>query len=317
MTPVSQEDTRLTSILGPRNSALRAACRRLAMRASCARHGAQLSFTGDRIDVSKGNRAIRIAARHFPYALDMARSFEHYFGQIVPIAEEGRLVVDYSRPQLHRYTASGLEFELSSFAEEAAAIDSYFRWYRPKPGDVVFDMGAYCGVSSYYFSQIVGSSGKVYAFEPDPQNFPLLQGNIARHSLANVVAVQVAVSSCAGFADFFSEGALGSTLSDHSSRSSSGEVTQVRTITFEQACVTYGTPDFAKIDIEGAEVAVLAAAAEFLKAHPIHFALDTNHLVSGKLSNRAVETILAACSYDVESSDEYGFMTTWARPKRL
>ena len=154
---------RVTSILGPRSSALRTACRNLAMRVACARHGAQLSFSRECIDVSKGKRTIRISMRHFPYALDMARSFEHYFGQIVPIGAKGQFVVDYSRPKLHRYVASGLEFELSSFAEEASAIDSYFRWYRPRPGDVVFDLGAYCGVSSYYFSQMVGPSGTVYA----------------------------------------------------------------------------------------------------------------------------------------------------------
>jgi FkbM family methyltransferase len=286
------------------------------MRASCARHGARLSFNRDCIDVSKGNRTIRIAMRHFPFALDMSRSFEHYFGQIVPIAAEGGSIVDYSRPHLHRYTASGLEFELSSFAEEVAAIDSYFRWYRPRPGDIVFDLGAYCGVSSYYFSQMVGSSGKVYAFEPDPLNFSLLQRNIERHRLANVDAVQVAISADSGFADFFSEGTLGSTLAAHSNRVYSEVATQVKTITFEQACMRYGVPAFAKIDIEGAEVAMLAAATDFLKAHPINFTLDTNHIVAGKLSNRAIEMLFAACGYDVESSDEFGFMTTWAGPAR-
>ncbi len=305
---------RFTSLLGPRNSALRTACRRIAMRFACARHGAHLSFSGQYIDVSKGNRTIRISMQHFPYALDMSRSFEHYFGQIVPISVGGRLVVDYSGPQVHRYAASGLEFELSSFAEEVAAIESYFRWYRPNPGDTVFDLGAYCGVSSYYFSHLVGPTGKVYAFEPDPLNFSLLQRNIARHCLTNVVAVQVAVSDTSGFAEFFSEGALGSTLATHSSRISSGGVTRVKTITFEEACAVYGVPAFAKIDIEGAEVATLAAAAEFIKAHSIHFTLDTNHLVGGKLSNRAVETFFSATGYDVESSDEFGFMTTWARP---
>jgi FkbM family methyltransferase len=312
--PVHDTLSRFTNILGPRDSALRAACRRLAMRIACARHGARLSFAGDCIDVSKDKRTIRIAMRHFPYAQDMARSFEHYFGQIKPVESGGRLIVDYSHPQLHRYVSSGLEFELSSFAEEVAAIESYFRWYRPKPGDIVFDLGAYCGVSSYYFSQLVGSTGKVYAFEPDPLNFSLLQRNIARHSLTNVAAVQVAVSASSGFADFHSEGALGSTLSEHGSRVFTGEISRVKTITFKQACETYGVPAFAKIDIEGAEVAVLAAAAEFLTEHPIHFTLDTNHLVEGELSNRAVETLFALCAYEVESSNESGFMTTWARP---
>jgi hypothetical protein len=129
-----------------------------------------------------------------------------------------------------------------------------------------------------------------------------------------VVAVQVAISASSGFADFFSEGALGSTLAADSNRFYGGGITQVRTITFEQACATYGIPAFAKVDIEGAELAVLAAATEFLRTHPIHFALDTNHFVAGKLTNSAVERLLAACAYEVESSDQFGFMTTWASP---
>ena len=140
-----------------------------------------------------------------------------------------------------------------------------------KPGDIVFDLGAYCGVSSYYFSQMVGPSGKVYAFEPDPLNFSLLQRNIARHCLTNVVAVQVAISDSSGFAEFLQRRGARVNPGDHSSRISSGEVTRVKTITFEEACAMYGVPAFAKIDIEGAEVATLAAAAEFLKAHPHPF----------------------------------------------
>jgi FkbM family methyltransferase len=292
---------------------VRTTCRRLVTRASCLKHGVWLSFPGDHIDVSKGKRTIRISSQHFPYAIDMARSFEDYFGTVAPVAENGRLVVDYSKPRVHRYAASGLEFELSSFAEEASAIEGYFRWYKPKPGEIVFDLGAYCGVSSYYFSQAVGPSGKVFAFEPDPLNFPLLERNIARHKLTNVIPLQVAVSDRAGFADFLSEGTLGSTLAGHNNRLYE-KTTRVKTITFQEACELYGAPAFAKIDIEGAEVIVLTAAAEFLKSHPIHFALDTNHMFEGKLTTQAVEHVFRECGYDVESSTESGFMTTWARP---
>jgi len=273
-----------------------------------------LSFKDDHIDISKGKRTIRIAKQHLPHTSFLARHFEDYFSTVVAAAEEGRLVVDYSRPKLHRYAASGLEFELSSFAEEASAIDGYFHWYRPKLGDIVFDLGAYCGVSTYYFSKTVGPSGKVYAFEPDPLNFSLLERNLARHSLANVIPVQVAVSDSNGSADFFSEGSLGSILAAHSYFVHDEASTRVRTLPFAEACKTYGVPAFTKIDIEGAEVAVVAAAADFLKIHPIHFVLDTSHIVNGELSSRAVEAIFRKCGYEVESSEEFGFMTTWARP---
>ena len=287
------------------------------MRVNCAKAGARVSFQGDHVDVSKGKRTIRIATKHFPHTIYMARNFETYFGPVVAAAEKGRLVVDYSRPKLHRYAASGLEFELSSFPEEPSAIDDYFRWYRPQLGDIVFDLGAYCGVSTYYFSQMVGPSGKVYAFEPDPLNFQLLQRNITRHSLANVIPVQVAVSDNTGFAEFFHEGTLGSTLAVYSNYIHEEASTRVRTITFAEACRTYGVPVFTKIDIEGAEIAVVAAAAEFLKSHPIHFTLDTSHIVAGELSNRAVEEIFRAANYEVASSDQCGIMTTWARPPNI
>jgi len=308
--------TRFTRFLGPRDGVLRTACRRLVMRANCMKHGTRLSFKGDYIDVSKGKRTIRIAAQHFPHASYMACHFEDYFGTVTAAAEKNRLVVDYSQPKLHRYAASGLEFELSSFAEEESAIYGYFRWYKPKPGDIVFDLGAYCGFSTYYFSQMVGPSGKVYAFEPDPLNFPLLERNIARHHLANVIPLQVAISDSAGFADFFGDGSLGSALAAHSDRVPEVASSCVQTITFKEACEMYDVPAFVKIDIEGAEVAVLSAASGFLKSTPIHFTLDTSHIVNGELSNRAVEEIFRACNYEVESSADSGFMTTWARPAR-
>lgn len=50
-------------------------------------------------------------------------------------------------------------------------MEGYLHKYTPKEGDIVFDCGAYCGVSTYYFSKLVGKSGKVYAFEPDDLSY--------------------------------------------------------------------------------------------------------------------------------------------------
>jgi FkbM family methyltransferase len=163
---------------------------------------------------------------------------------------------------------------------------------------------------------MVGPSGKVYAFEPDSLNFPLLERNIARHRLANVIPLQVAISDSAGSADFFGDGSLGSALAAHSDRVPEVASSRVRTISFKEACEVYGVPGFVKIDIEGAEVAVLSAASGFLRSTPIHFTLDTSHVGNGKLTNRAVEEIFRACNYEVESSTDSGFMTAWARPNQ-
>jgi FkbM family methyltransferase len=300
--------TEFATRLGPGNllvqTALRAAC-----------PGVHLRFTKTHIDVVKDKKVIRIALRHFPYALDMARHFGHYFDQVIARSDGDFSIVDYSQPRLHQYLKSGLEFEFSSLAEEVDAIEDYFRWYRPQPGDTVYDIGAYCGASAHYLSSMVGPSGRVYAFEPDPLNYSLLRRNIERHGMSNVVAVQSAIADKNGEAEFFSEGALGSSIAQFSQRAPAGNRIRIQTITLADACALHGVPSYAKVDIEGAEIAMLGAAADFLRTHRIHFALDTNHSVMGELTAKGVEDIFRSCSYRTESSDSSGFMTTWASPQ--
>jgi FkbM family methyltransferase len=259
---------------------------------------------------------MRLSSRHFVYAPDLAQHFDRYFAPLVPEVIDGVSVMDYSSPRLQTYAASGLQFELASFPEEESAIEGYFRWYLPQQGDTVFDIGAHCGVSTYHFSKLVGRGGRVIAFEPDPLNYSLLVRNIARHGLENVTPLKVAIAGSRGSAPFHCEGTIGSGLSRHSSRPSVGSVEVVDTITLADSFEKWGSPTLCKIDIEGAEIEVMSAAAahQLLRQCGTHFALDTNHFVHGSLTNTAIEGVFAACGYEVESSKVEGMMTTWARP---
>jgi len=199
--------------------------------------------------------------------------------------------------------------------EETSALDAYFRFHHPKPGDIVFDIGAYCGVFTFELSRAVGPQGKVFAFEPDPLNVELLRRNVARHQLSNVTVAQVAVSDTNGIAPFNSDGSLGSALTLALSRPPTHDTTEVRTITLEKACAEFGLPSFVKIDAEGAEIEILSGAKTLLQSHPIHFALDTSHMRDGHMTRAAVEDLLKTCGYKVESDvDSGGFMTTWGSP---
>ena len=103
------------------------------------------------------------------------------------------------------------------------------------------------------------------AFEPDPVNFSFLVRNIDRHKLTNVTPVQAAIAGKAGRAAFNCEGATGSGLARHIDRASVGNIVMVDALSLEDAFTRWGNPQFCKIDIEGAEVEVIASAQLFLQ----------------------------------------------------
>jgi len=67
-----------------------------------------------------------------------------------------------------------------------------------KKGDVVLDLGANIGYYTLIFAKLVGDKGKVFAFEPEPNNFNLLKKNVELNGYKNVVLIPKAISSKTG-----------------------------------------------------------------------------------------------------------------------
>jgi FkbM family methyltransferase len=295
--------------LGPQNALVRFLVDR-----KCRQFGATLTNKSSFLSLQKGKREMRLALKHFVYAPGMAEHFDTYFSPLVPAEASGMLMLDFSRPgNLQTYASSGLQFQMASFPEEDEAIASYFHWYTPKAGETVFDVGAHCGVSTHHFSKLVGPTGRVVAFEPDPVNYSLLLLNIERHQLSNVTPLQIAVSDKHGEAEFNCEETIGSGLRQHSTRTSIGKVVMVKTITLEDAFLEWGPPSFCKIDIEGAEIAVISASRDFLQKVSCQFTLDTGHLVDGSHTDKRIEKLFQECGYESATSSP-DIRTTWARP---
>jgi len=282
----------------------------------CHSLGAWVESREGAVWLHKDVRAMILAPQHFVYVADMAKKFELYFSPLVPEERDGLLVLDYSRPGIvQRYAKSGLEFEMASFPEEDEAIEEYFKWYRPQEGDLVYDIGAHCGVSTYHLSKLVGAKGRVVCFEPDPGNFAILQRNIRRHALTNVTTVNAAISGTSGKMPFNAEGTIGSALSSLLLRESVGSTVMVDVMTIAEAFGRFGTPAFCKIDIEGAEIEAVAAAGNVIRRSKTAFALDTNHpQANGETTDKAVEVLFRNYGYEV-LSETNPLLTTWARPK--
>lgn len=63
-----------------------------------------------------------------------------------------------------------------------------------RQGDWVLDIGANIGQYTVRFSELVGSEGRVIAFEPVPDTFDLLSSNVSFHGAQNVTLINAAAS---------------------------------------------------------------------------------------------------------------------------
>ena len=127
-----------------------------------------------------------------------------------------------------------------------------------KPGDIIVDIGANIGYYTLIFARLVGSKGKVYAFEPDPTNFELLRANVEANGYKNVVLEQKAVSSKEWEATLhLSQGNLG----DHRLYDSldDRDTILVEAIALDRYFENIEREiDFIKMDIQGAEPGAFA-----------------------------------------------------------
>lgn len=80
---------------------------------------------------------------------------------------------------------------------------SYFFTNVLQPGDTVVDIGAHIGYFSVLGGRIVGETGKVFAFEPEPGNYRRLRDHLAQNGLRHVQSFNVALGSSPGTAEMY------------------------------------------------------------------------------------------------------------------
>jgi FkbM family methyltransferase len=280
------------------------------------RHGFKIDFSDSkRIWMGKDNRRLALAPRDLTFVPIMMECFDVYFNSIVPVRVNGREELDFSQPAFHTYQRSGMGFFFPSIPEEDP-LEQYTHWHTPQPGDIVWDAGAYSGATSCLLASMVGSQGKVYAFEPDDLNFAYLTKNLSHHGITNVVPIRKALSGSSGTATFFMNGTQASGIRDFVVYSDDVQSKQVPTISMEDACKELGSvPTYIKMDIEGSELPFLEGAKEFLKSHPVHFAIESYHRVDGDYTYKRLDPIFEEIGYDHLSSDIFQQMFTWAKPR--
>lgn len=137
-----------------------------------------------------------------------------------------------------------------------------------KEGDVVLDVGGHIGFYTLVFSKLVGETGKVYTFEPNPDNFAILKKNIEVNNIKNVILVNKALSDKEGKLKLYlnKDNSGGHSLYQQNASNDFVEVDVLKLDNYFRGSIK--KIDFIKMDAEGSEGHIFQGASKLIKKNP-------------------------------------------------
>lgn len=165
-----------------------------------------------------------------------------------------------------------------------------------RTGMTVWDIGANVGLYTLPSARAVGRTGSVYAFEPMPRNLVYLQRHVHMNGLHNVAIIPAAVHD--------SSGTLRMTEGDSPSEfhADAAGAFDVPAIALDTWVAETGSrePDVVKMDVEGAEAAVLRGGERTFLAHKPILYLSLH----GDQQRQACGGLLSRWGYRVRSLEQ-------------
>jgi FkbM family methyltransferase len=144
-----------------------------------------------------------------------------------------------------------------------------------KPGYVVVDAGANIGYYTLLAARLVGATGHVYAFEPEPNAFALLQRNVHLNGYTNVTLVPTALGREPGTMQLF---IATKNRGDHRIYNPTGKrsAIDVEVVTLDAFLAEHEVSrvDLLKIDTQGAECSILAGAEQTLTRRELSIVME-------------------------------------------
>lgn len=184
-----------------------------------------------------------------------------------------------------------------------------------KPGDVVYDIGANVGFFTVLLARMAGTDGQVHAFEPLQSNSRFIRKNARRNGFNTVQVHECAVADADGDRELWvARHAGGAALTDHARPPDALRTIVVRTVTVDRVIEEgLAPPAVVKIDVEGAEPAVLSGMSDTLRTVRPVVLYELDAPTEAELGPRVAVCgeLLCAAGYTVRRLDRSYHSPVW------
>jgi FkbM family methyltransferase len=187
---------------------------------------------------------------------------------------------------------------------------------RLKPGDIFYDIGANVGFFTAVAAKLVTSTGKVYSFEPVPENAAIVRHNVRQNNFSNVTIIEKAVSATTGEGKLWlARYAGGHTLSDADLPPDLKGSLAVELVSIDRLIEQkeIDPPTVVKVDVEGAEFDVLQGMSQTISQFKptIIYEVDDASKESLLEKRQKIDDFLEKLGYTIALLDSSYSQTTW------
>jgi FkbM family methyltransferase len=205
-------------------------------------------------------------------------------------------------------TGSTIKIKTGELHGYVFGVHGYYEWRNTAiavalagEGDTIIEIGANIGTETIGFSDIVGATGKVYAFEPFPFNLQALHEMMELATYPNVVTLPVALSDETRTASFVvppeHQTGIGHVIAGND-EAINGTI-KVDCSTLDSYGELIGPTKLITIDTEGEELRVLRGGRSFITHHKPFIILEasSDHLERAGTTIGNLETEVRELGY--------------------
>ncbi len=160
------------------------------------------------------------------------------------------------------------------FLDYSEILPGYLKYWRPEENSIIIDAGAFYGMFSIYCSKRMKNTGKIYAFEPEPENLEILRQNIKINNCKNIEIIEKALWNKITKLKFSDK-----VITDNSEAK---KTTIVQTTTIDNFVEKENLKqlNMIKMDIEGNEIQAIQGAEQTIKKFHPYLAIASYHEVN-------------------------------------